>query len=106
MNYCAHDCRNSRLPEFIKTGKGKDDKIPNPDYCNNRWVDKDLTGATMLIPTWKYCRECCEKLGIDFDKQQPSDYRTPEQNEKLLNHLEKMRASRKQNIKSEYLQTG
>lgn len=51
MNYVAHDCRNTRN----KT-------------CNNRWVDKDKTYAKTQIPTWKYCRECCEKLGIDFEK--------------------------------------
>ena len=62
MNYVAHDCRNSRRDERSKS------------YCNNRWLDLDLTCATTQIPTWKYCRECCEKLGIDFEKQKPSDY--------------------------------
>lgn len=64
--YVAHDCRNSRLDERSK------------NYCNNRWIDVDMTGATTLIPTWKYCRECCEKLGIDFEKQKPSDYYSKE----------------------------
>lgn len=104
-NYVAHDCRNSRNPESIKIGKGKNDKIPNPEFCNNRWVDADMTCANILIPTWKYCRECCEKLGIDFDKQKPSDYRTPEQNEYLKQHVQKMKAKQKQNIKSEVLHT-
>lgn len=101
MNYVAHDCRNSRLPEFIQTGKKKSEHYPNPDYCNNRWVDKDLTNAQMKVPTWKYCKECCEKLGIDFDNQKPSDYRTEEQNLKIKKTVEKMQASRKQNVKSE-----
>lgn len=57
MNYVAHDCRNTRN-----------------NTCNNRWIDKDITGATTQIPTWKYCRECCEKLGINFENQKPSDY--------------------------------
>ena len=48
MSYVAHDCRNSRLPENHK------------DYCNNRWVDKDLTNAKTNPPDWKYCRECAE----------------------------------------------
>jgi len=73
MNYVAHDCRNTRN-----------------GTCNNRWVDKDLTIASTKIPTWKYCRECCEKLGIDFDKQQPSDYRTEEQNERFKVNAEKL----------------
>ena len=78
MNYCAHDCRNTR-----------------DGSCNNRFVDKDLTGATTQIPTWKYCRECCERLGIDFDKQKPSDYRTSEQNERMKQKMEKIAEARK-----------
>lgn len=100
MNYVAHDCRNGRNPEWIQTGRKRDERIPNPEYCNNRWVDKDLTSSNMLIPTWKYCRECCEKLGIDFDKQKPSDYRTPEHNEMLKKNLSKAPSKMKQNIKS------
>ena len=95
MNYVAHDCRNSRNPEFIITGKKKSDKILNPNYCNNRWIDKDLTGATTQIPTWKYCRECCERLGINFDIQKPSDYRTNEQNERMKQKMEKIAEARK-----------
>ena len=82
--YVAHDCRNSRLDERSK------------NYCNNRWIDVDMTGATTLISTWKYCRGCCEKLGIDFEKQKPSDYRTEEENTKILNHSKKMIERRKQ----------
>lgn len=81
--YVAHDCRNSRHPETINATKGKRNGTPNPEFCNERWVDVDITGAKMQIPTWKYCRKCCEKLGIDFDKQKPSDYRTEEQNERI-----------------------
>ena len=62
MNYVAHDCRNSRLSERSK------------NYCNNRWIDKDLTNAQLQVPTWKYCRDCCEKLGINFENQKTSDY--------------------------------
>lgn len=51
MNYVMHVCRNRK--------------------CNNGWVDKDLTKCTTLPPDWKYCRECAEKLGIDYDKQTP-----------------------------------
>ena len=90
--YVAHDCRNSRNPEFINTGRGKKqkNKIPNPEYCDSRWVDKDMTGATTQIPTWKYCEECCKKLGIDFDNQKPSDYRTKEQEEMIKERIKKM----------------
>ncbi len=60
MNYVAHDCRNSRLPENHK------------DYCDNRWIDKDLTNVKTNPPDWKYCRECAVKLGIDYDAQTPT----------------------------------
>lgn len=82
MNYVAHDCRNSRLSEL------------NKNYCNNRWLDKDITKATTQIPTWKYCKSCCEKLGIDFENQKPSDYRTEEENNKIFNHAKKMMEAR------------
>lgn len=40
----------------------------NPD-CNAGWVDVDETNVKTIPPKWKYCRECCKLLGIDFDKQ-------------------------------------
>lgn len=40
----------------------------NPD-CNVGWLDIDVTDVTTIPPKWKYCRECCKLLGIDFDKQ-------------------------------------
>lgn len=43
--------------------------------CNNAWLDKDLTNVKSYPPQWKYCRECCKKMGIDFDKQKPEDGR-------------------------------
>lgn len=79
MNYVAHDCRNTRN-----------------NTCNNRWIDKDITGASTLVPTWKYCRECCEKMGIDFENQKPSDYRTEEQNERIKINTQKMAEKKKE----------
>ena len=83
MNYVAHDCRNSRL------------KPNNKNYCNNRWVDKDLT----------YCRECAKKLGIDYDKQTPDSNLTTEQmthKNKLRERAKKMRLARLQKINSTF----
>ena len=40
----------------------------NPN-CNVGWVDVDETNVKTIPPKWKYCRECCKLLGIDFDKQ-------------------------------------
>ena len=77
VNFCAHDCRNSRLSERSK------------NYCNNRWIDIDITKATTQIPTWKYCRDCCEKLGINFENQKPSDYMSEDEKEMRRIKLEK-----------------
>jgi hypothetical protein len=41
----------------------------NPD-CNVGWLDIDLTNVITIPPKWKYCRKCCELLGIDFNKQE------------------------------------
>ena len=97
--FVAHDCRNSRHPEnlYSHTEGKKKVYVPNPEFCNERWVDIDMTGAKMQIPTWKYCRKCCEKLGIDFEKQKPSDYRTDEQNERLRARNQKMKEGRENN---------
>ena len=51
MNYVVHFCKN-------------------PD-CNNCWIDKDKTHVKTVPPKWKYCKECCKKLDIDFNKQKP-----------------------------------
>lgn len=39
--------------------------------CNNGWLDLDKSNVKDYPPHWKYCRECCRKLGINFDKQTP-----------------------------------
>lgn len=67
MNYVMHICRNP--------------------ICNNGWIDKDLTDARVNPPSWKYCRECAEKLGIDYDAQTPESNLT----EKELEHKNKLR---------------
>ncbi len=53
MMYVVHFCKNPK--------------------CNNCWIDKDLTKVGTYPPKWKYCPECCKKLGIEFKKQKPSD---------------------------------
>lgn len=82
MNYVMHVCRNRK--------------------CNNGWVDKDLTDARVNPPDWKYCRECAEKLGIDYDKQTPDSNLTDKEiayKQKLRERLKKARKIQKQNIK-------
>ncbi len=87
MNYIAHDCRNSRLHENHK------------DYCDNRWIDKDLTKAKTNPPDWKYCRECAEKLGIDYDAQTPTSNLT----EKELKEYERKSSLAKLNARKRKL---
>ena len=59
MNYVMHFCRNKK--------------------CNNGWIDKDLTRCTTFPPDWKYCKECCEKLNIDYEAQTPDSNLTEEE---------------------------
>lgn len=80
-NYVAHICRNKK--------------------CNAIWVDKDLTGVKTNPPAWKYCKECAEKMGIDFDNQKPSDYLTDEEKEMRKIKMEKAKLALKQKINSE-----
>ena len=67
MNYVMHFCRNKQ--------------------CDAIWIDKDLTNARVNPPDWKYCRECCEKMGIDYDAQTP----TSNLSKKELEHKNKLR---------------
>lgn len=83
MNYVMHYCRNKK--------------------CDNGWVDKDLTSCTTFPPTWKYCKECAEKLGIDYDAQTPESNLTEKelaQKNKLRERIKKVNEIRLQKIKS------
>jgi len=83
MNYVMHFCRNKE--------------------CNNGWVDKDLTNATVNPPKWKYCKECAKKLGIDYDAQTPTSNLTPKEIEhknKLRERINKAREIKFKNIHS------
>ena len=83
MNYVMHFCRNKE--------------------CNNGWVDKDLTNATVNPPKWKYCKECAKKLGIDYEAQTPTSNLTPEEIEhknKLRERINKAREIKLKNIHS------
>ncbi len=81
MNYVMHFCRNKK--------------------CNNGWVDKDLTRSTTYPPQWKYRKECCEKLGIDYDAQTPDSNLTEEE----LNLKNEKRFRFEQNKKKKSVQT-
>lgn len=77
MNYVAHVCRSSKL------------KRTDKNYCDRIWIDKDLTRATTTPPTWKYCEECCRKLGIDYNKQTPTSNLSKKELESRNKRVEK-----------------
>ena len=62
--------------------------------CNNGWIDKDLTKVITIPPSWKYCRECCEKLGINFDSQTLTNNLSKEELEFLEKKKEQARKMR------------
>lgn len=64
MKYVVHYCKNPK--------------------CNNCWIDKDETNVKTYPPTWKYCKECCKELGIDFNNQ-----RKPELTDKQKDAIQK-----------------
>ncbi len=81
MNYVMHICRNKQ--------------------CNNGWIDKDLTDTRVNPPSWKYCRECAENLGIDYYAQTPTSNLTEKELEyknKLRERMRKAREKQKQKI--------
>lgn len=83
MNYVMHFCRNKK--------------------CNNGWIDADLTFASIHPPSWKYCKECAAKLGIDYDAQTPTSNLTPQEiahKNKLRERMKKANQIRLQKIKS------
>ncbi len=88
MNYVMHFCRNKK--------------------CNNGWIDKDLTNVKSTPPDWKYCRECAEKRGIDYDAQTPTSNLTPkelkERERKIT--LAKIANAKRWNIKSNPINLG
>jgi hypothetical protein len=48
-DFVVHNCRNTKLPET------------DPNFCNNAFIDRDVTNVKMYPPTWKYCPECVAK---------------------------------------------
>lgn len=83
MNYVMHFCRNKK--------------------CDNGWIDKDITHATVNPPRWKYCKDCCEKLGIDYETQTTTSNlidKEIEHKNKLRERMKKANVVRLQKIKS------
>ena len=94
MNYVAHVCRNSKL------------STKNENYCDKIWIDKDLTRATTTPPTWKYCEECCRKLGIDYYKQTPTSNLSKKELESRNKRVEKAKSILKRKTNSDITKEG
>ena len=67
--YVAHECRE----------------------CGCAFIAEDYTNAQDKMPKWRYCRECCKKLGIVYEKQTPRRNRTPEQQKKINEQIERLK---------------
>lgn len=81
MNYIMHFCRNKE--------------------CNNGWIDKDLTNAS-APPKWKYCKQCADELGIDYNAQTPISNLTEKELENRTKKSERFKRvqEERKNIKS------
>ena len=86
MNYVMHFCRNKE--------------------CNNGWIDKDLTRATSTPPSWKYCKECAAKLGIDYEAQTPTSNLTVKELETKNKRRKIFEQNKKRKINSNQTKTG
>ena len=62
--------------------------------CECAFVAKDYTNCQDIPPHWRMCPNCCEKLGIDYDKQRPWTNRTKEKNERIKNQIERLKEFR------------
>lgn len=50
--------------------------------CNNGWLDEDLTNVKTFPPQWKYCKECANKFGVEFNEQTPSDAKSDKEKQR------------------------
>ena len=62
--------------------------------CGCMFIAEDYTKATALPPTWRYCKSCCEKMGIDYNQQTPYRNRTPEERQKAKEKAERLKQAR------------
>lgn len=63
--------------------------------CGCAFVAEDYTNAQDVPPHWRYCPECAQAKGIEYEKQTPKTNRTPEENERY----KKLGEIGKQNLK-------
>lgn len=78
MSYVVHFCKNNK--------------------CNNAWIDSDITNAKTIPPQWKYCKECCNQLGIDFNAQEYKSNLSDEEKQKRKMRIVNYINSKKMNL--------
>ena len=49
------------------------------EKCKDIFIAENYTKATTLPPKWRYCKKCCNEIGINYEKQTPRLNRTPEE---------------------------
>ncbi len=59
--------------------------------CGCAFVAEDYTNCQDIPPHWRYCPECSQELGIDYDKQRPRTNRTPEQQKAIDERMAKLK---------------
>ena len=59
--------------------------------CGCAFNAEDYTNAQDLPPHWRYCPECCKKLGIDYDSQTPKSNRTPDEQKRINAQIERLK---------------
>ena len=59
--------------------------------CKCAFVAEDYTSAQDKPPQWRYCLDCANKKGIDYDSQTPRKNRTPEEQKRIDANIERLK---------------
>lgn len=62
--------------------------------CGCAFVAEDYTNCQTTPPHWRYCPECCSKLGIDYDKQKPWMNRSEKLQKRIDAQIERLKSFR------------
>ena len=62
--------------------------------CKCAFVAEDYTNAKDIPPQWRFCPDCSQELGIDYEKQTPKSNRSPEENERIDKQIETLKKYR------------
>lgn len=59
--------------------------------CKSAFVAEDYTNAKDEPPKWRYCPGWAKEKGIDYDSQTPRKNRTPEEQKRIDEQIEKLK---------------